>query len=177
MLAFLYGQAAIVGKGKDKDKGRKKQTTSQVTAEGGKLDPYVKFYVDPPELLGQSTMSEDMFHNIKMKMPRTAVMNTHWDVAKKEPLMFADDEVPRLQLCLSERAEMEQCHLILAVFDKRRGGKDTLLGQAPISLASYTSGQTIGFQAPLVLHGVVCGSICCNIQTVWPVDDLSLSAW
>ena len=83
----------------------------------------------------------------------------------------------RVVACVGERAEMEQCHLILAVFDKRRGGRDVLLGQAPISLASYTSGNTIGFQAPLVLHGVVCGSICCNIQTVWPVDDLALSAW
>jgi hypothetical protein len=92
-------------------------------------------------------------------------------------LVFDNVDIPKLQLCVSDRSEMEACHLILAVFDKRRGGKDSLMGQAPISLASYTSGTTIGFQAPLILHGVVCGSINCNLQTVWPVADKALQLW
>jgi hypothetical protein len=71
-----------------KDKGKREKAGSTVAEEAGRLDPYVKFYVDPPELLGDSIMMEDMFHNVKMKMPRTAVMNTHWDVARKEPVGY-----------------------------------------------------------------------------------------
>jgi hypothetical protein len=69
-----------------KGKRGKSHSSADKGEAGKRLDPYVKFYVDPPELLGDSIMNEDLFHNIKMKMPRTNVMNTTWATARKEPV-------------------------------------------------------------------------------------------
>ena len=48
-------------------------------------------------------------------MPRTAIINKDLN-----PTWCDDADVPALHLCVDNEADLQRCHLLLAVFDKVR---------------------------------------------------------
>ena len=84
---------------------------------------YVKFYTDPPDLLGAGVS----------KMPRTEIAPTNGGALHQQ---WSDKGVPPLHLCVRNEAELNEAHLLLAVFSKESNKRDKLLAQAPVHLGA-----------------------------------------
>eukprot|EP00937_MAST-01D_sp_MAST-1D-sp2_P000302 g302.t1 len=116
------GEALVLEKAKEKDKEKQALPKSV----------YVKFYVDPPELLGAGVV----------KMPRTEIVpfsatGTAW----------SDKGIPPLHLCVRNEEELCEAHLLLAVFSKESNKKDKLLAQAQVHLGRLSTPSTTMDQA------------------------------
>ena len=135
---------------------------------GDLSDPYVIFFTDPPGLLCPPGAKQEK------DAPRT--------VTKMDDLnpQWADKEVPCLRPRVRTPAELGNCSLIMAIYDKDRLNADDLLGIAtlrfPLSTTSRESADSadeehhwaeLAFSEQLLLNGSVFGSIEGKVCVDW----------
>ena len=81
---------------------------------------------------------------------------------------WEDSTVPTLLVQTSKVSDLENCHLILAVFDQDVGSADDLMGQVVLPLADYLKAGKTAFKELITLNGTAAGEIQGCIEVVWP---------
>ena len=84
---------------------------------------------------------------------------------------WKDETVPTLLVQSADVAELEKCHLILAVFDQDVGSADDLMGQVVLPLAEFVKAGKTAFDRTITLNGTYAGKIKGYIEVAWPDEN------
>ena len=108
---------------------------------GGKADPYIKFYTDPPEML----VTKNKQHQVKSKT-KMRTQFPEWD------------EEMVIKLNVEEEEGLDGAHMFLQIMDYDWGGSDDLIGTVTLSISQMVKEQvengSFTFRRPIIKYGL-----------------------